>query len=242
MPTQSWVASNTTEEPKNSDLALAWVKKNRETVIGAAVILLAVILFAVYFFMHYRDLREIAWKDLFIAQQVGYGGNAAQAQQMLTNVETSYANTSAASYAVLTKGDLLFTQGKFKEAGTEYTKLLPSKDLGPFASYNLGKCKEADGDLAGAQAQYIDLLAKYPDHFLTPEAHYSLAHAQELSGAKDAAKATYEKIILLYPDTSWATQAKNKLTPPEQKAPAAKTPAPNAPVVKTPAPNAPVKK
>ena len=103
----------------------------------------------------------------------------------------------------------------------EYAKLLAAKDLGPFASYNLAKSKEADGDLAGAQAQYSDLLAKYPDHFLTPEAHYSLARTQELAGAKDAAKATYEKIILLYPDTSWAQQAKDKLTPPAQKAQAA---------------------
>ena len=221
MPSESWVANNRTEAPKKSDLVLAWMKKNRETVIGAAVILLAAILFAIYFFMHYRDLRETAWKNLFIAQQVGYGGNAAQAQEMLSNVEKNYSNTSAGPFAVLTKGDLLFTQGKFKEEGTEYAKLLASKDLGPFAAYNLGKCKEADGDLAGAQAQYTDLLAKYPDHFLTPEAHYSLARVQELSGAKDAAKATYEKIILLYPDTSWAAQAKDKLTPPAQKAPAA---------------------
>ncbi|HBA61159.1 MAG TPA: hypothetical protein DCZ92_10140 [Elusimicrobia bacterium] len=217
MPTETWVASNITAEPKKSDLAYNWIRKNRETVIGSAVILLALALFGIYFFVHFRDLRDTAWKNLFIAQQVGYGGNTAQAQDLLTAVETTYGSTSAKPYAVLTKGDMLFSQGKFKEAGAEYSKLLTSKDLGMFAGYNLGKCLEAGGDLAGAQAQYSGVLTKYPDHFITPETHFSLARALELSGGKDAAKATYEKIILLYPDTAWAGQAKARLEGPAKK-------------------------
>jgi len=224
MPETSWIASGNLETaPAKFDSALAWIKNNRETFIGSAVVLLAAAVFAVYFFVHYRDLRDTAWKNLFIAQQVGYGGNMQQAQEQLAAIETSYANTSAAPYATLTKGDMLFAQGKYAEAGAEYTKVINSKDLGPFAIYNLGKCKEAAGDIAGAQAQYQDLLAKYPEHFIAPEAHASLASAQEMSGAMDLAKATYEKIILLYPDTSWAAQAKARLTTP---APAQKAAAP----------------
>ncbi|OGR66947.1 MAG: hypothetical protein A2081_00115 [Elusimicrobia bacterium GWC2_61_19] len=215
MPQATWIASGNLEvAPSKFNNALTWIKHNRETFIGSAVILLAAAIFAVYFFIHYRDLRDTAWKNLFIAQQVGYGGNIPQAQQQLSAIETSYGNTSAAPYATLTKGDILFAQGKYAEAGAEYAKLLNSKDLGPFAVYNLGKCKEAAGDLAGAQAQYADFLAKDPEHFLAPEAHTSLARAQEMSGALDLAKTTYEKIVLLYPDTSWAMQAKARLTGP----------------------------
>ena len=83
--------------------------------------------------------------------------------------------------------------------------------------YNLGKAKEADGDLPGAQAQYSDLLSKHPEHFIAPEAHAALARTQELTGAADLAKTTYEKIALLYPDTSWAMEAKAKLNPPARK-------------------------
>lgn len=228
MPDTSWVhAGDSVAKPQRFDRALAWIKNNRETFIGSSVIILAAVIFSIYFFVHYRDLRDTAWKNLFIAQQIGYAGNIPQAQEQLKAIEASYGNTSAAPYATITKGDILFAQAKFKEAGEEYAKLASgNKDLAPFALYNLGKCKEAEGDLPGAQAQYADFLAKNPDHFLAPEVHASLARAQELAGAKDLAKATYEKIVLLYPDTSWAMQAKAKLEGPAPKAEAPQKPAP----------------
>ncbi|HCC48983.1 MAG TPA: hypothetical protein DEQ38_12830 [Elusimicrobia bacterium] len=217
MPDTTWIAGGKVENtgPSKTDQALGWIKKNRETFIGSLVILLAVIIFSVYFFFHYRGLRDTAWKSLFMAQQMGYGGNVAQAQQQLDGIVASYGSTSAAPYATLTKGDMLFAQGKFKEAGAEYAKILTNRDLGAFAAYSLGKSDEAAGDLAGAQAQYSDFLSKNPEHFIAPEVHASLARAQELSGNAALAKTTYEKIVLLYPDTSWAMQAKARLTPPQ---------------------------
>ena len=216
MPDSTWIDSGKTEAPKMIDKALGWIKNNRETFIGGSVITLAAAIFAVYFFAHYMDLRDTAWKNLFIAQQTGYGGNMAKAHEMLADIENIYGNTTAAPYATFTKGDMLFTQGKFKEAEAEYAKLTAApQNLAPIALYNLGKCKAAEGNLAGAQAQYTELLSKYPEHFMAPETQYSLAMAQELSGAKDLARATCEKIVLLYPDTSWAAQAKARLSQPE---------------------------
>lgn len=222
MPSDTWVASGKPDTaPARFEFALDWIRNNRETFIGSVVIFLAVAVFAVYFFIHYRDLRDTAWKNLFMAQQIGYGGNVPQAQQQLDAVVAAYGNTSAAPYATLTKGDMLFAQEKFKEAGAEYAKIFNSKELAPFALYNAGKAKEADGDLPGAQALYSDFLAKEPEHFIAPEVHASLARTQELAGAGDLARTTYEKIVLLYPETSWAMQAKAKLNPP---APAAAAP------------------
>lgn len=225
MPDTTWIHSGQPDAaPGKAHSALAWIKTHRETFIGSVVITLAAILFAVYFFIHYRDLRDTAWKNLFIAQQVGYSGNVPQAQEQLSAIAKTYSNTSAAPYAVMTSGDILFAQNKFNEAGEEYSKILSDKTVGPFAAYALGKCKEAQGDLAGAQAQYAEFLAKNPEHFLAPEVHASLARAQELSGAKDLARTTYEKIVLLYPDTAWAMQAKARLEAkaPNQPAPAKK--------------------
>ena len=214
MPENTWIASGKAEVPQKTDKAFAWIKSNRETFIGSLVILVAAIIFGVYFFMHYRGLRDTAWKNLFMAQQLGFSGNPDQAQQQLAAIEANYGSTSAAPYASMTKGDIFFAQNKFKEAGEQYTKVLNDKELGAFASYNLGKCKEAAGDLAGAQAQYSDFLSKTPEHYIAPEVHASLARSQELAGAKDLAKLSYEKISLLYPDTTWAMMAKARLTPP----------------------------
>ncbi len=211
MPENSWIASGRAEAPRKTDKVFAWIKTNRETFIGSLVILVAAIIFGVYFFMHYRGLRDTAWKNLFMAQQLGFSGNVNEAQQQLAAIEANYGSTSAALYASMTKGDIFFAQNKFKEAGEQYAKVLNDRDLGPFASYNAGKCKEAAGDLAGAQAQYSDFLSRTPEHYIAPEVHASLARTQELAGAKDLAKLSYEKISLLYPDTTWAMQAKARL-------------------------------
>ncbi len=230
MPETTWIASGKPEAPGRTDKALTWIKHNRETFIGSVVVFAAAVLFGIYFFVHYRDLRDTAWKNLFIAQQIGYAGNIQQAQQQLAAIETSYANTSAAPYAAMTEGDILFAQGKFKEAGDVYAKILGDRNVGPFALYALGKSREAAGDLAGAQAQYSDFLSKNPDHFLAPEVHISLARTQEMAGAADLAKTTYEKIVLLYPDTAWAMQAKARLEgPAPKKAAAAAQAAPKLP-------------
>jgi len=212
MPSDTWIASGTPDAaPDKIETALGWIKKNRETFIGSVVILLAIIVFSVYFLFHYRGLRDTAWKNLFMAQQLGFSGSVNEAQQQLAAIEANYGSTSAAPYASMTKGDIFFAQNKFKEAGEQYAKVLNDRDLGPFASYNVGKCKEAAGDLAGAQAQYSDFLSKTPEHYIAPEVHASLARSQELAGAKDLAKLSYEKISLLYPDTTWAMQAKARL-------------------------------
>ncbi len=220
MPENSWIATGSVQaEPTFLEKALDWIKNHRETFIGSVVIVLGAAVFAAYFFVHYRGLRDTAWKNLFIAQQIGFQGNVPQAQEQLAAIEKSYGNTSAAPYAAMTKGDIFFAQGKFKEAGDEYAKVLKDADIGPFALYNLGKSKEAARDLTGAQAQYSEFLSKYPEHFMAPEAHASLARSQELAGALDLARTSYEKIVLLYPDTGWAMQAKARLG---QQAPAKK--------------------
>ena len=217
MPDSTWIDSGKIEAPKTMDKALGWIKANRETFIGASVITLAAVIFAVYFLMHYLDLRDTAWKNLFIAQQIGFSGHQTEAQTQLTSIETNYSNTSAYGYAILTNGDIFFTQGKFKEAEAQYSKLLTGgpKDLRPFALYSLAKTKDAALDFPAAQAQYKDFLSAYPEHFLAPEVHWSLASAYEAGGNAAEAKNTWEKIVLLYPETSWAAQAKARLSQPE---------------------------
>jgi tetratricopeptide (TPR) repeat protein len=196
----------------------AWIKDHRDTVIGSLVMLAAAAILGIWVALHHAGLRETAWKNLFIAQQTGYSGNFTEAAKQLNSIENNFGRTSAWGFAVLTQGDLLFRQNKFKEAADEYAKIVAKggNNLMPFALYDLGKAKEAAEDLPGAQTQYKNFLAAYPDHFLAPEVHYSLANCYELSKNAAEAKAAYEKIILLYPETSWAATAKAK-TSPEQK-------------------------
>ncbi len=216
MPENTWIdTGKTVEAPKLMDKSLAWIKTNRETFIGASVVTLAAVIFAAYFLSHYADLRETAWKNLFIAQQTGFSGRTAEAQTMIGDIQKNYANTSASGYAILTSGDIYFAQAKYKEAAEEYSKLVAAKDKGlrPLALYSLGKTKEAAGETAAAAAHYTDFLSAFPEHFLAPEVHWALASAHEASGGAAEARSDWEKIGLLYPETHWAAQAKAKMTP-----------------------------
>jgi len=218
MPDSTWIQSGTPQAPNKTIKTMNWIKDHRDAVIGSLVICAAAAIFGIWVALHYSGIRDTAWKNLFIAQQIGLSGNYTEAAKQLDAIETNYHGTSAWGFSALTKGDLLFKQEKFKEAADEYTKVVEQgpKNLAPFALYSLGKAKEAAGDQAGAQTQYKALLAAYPDHFMAPEAHFSLAESLELSNNLTDAKAAYEKIVLLYPDTSWAETAKAKFMP-EQK-------------------------
>lgn len=236
MPDSTWIHSGGAEAPKKIDLALVWIKEHRETLIGSLVIFCGAIIFSLWFFFNYSERRDTAWGTLFRAQQIGYGGNFGEASKLLDAIEANYKNTSAFGFSKLTRGDLLFRENKFKEAAVEFAAAgTGAKNLLPFALYNRGKALEAASDLAGAQAQYKDLLAKYPDHYLAPEAHYSLARAYELAGSPLEARTAYEKIALLYSDTNWSASAKAKLNPETKPAPEAAKPAQSARPVPKPA-------
>lgn len=212
MPSTTWVASGEPElKPRRTDRVMTFVKENRESVVAGSVVLLAAILLGSWFYLHYRQINDTAWKQLFIAQQTGFSGAYAEAGKKFDEVVSGFARSGAAGYAIMGKGDLLFRQEKYKEALEEYGKLADGpRAIRPFALYNAAKAREAMGAAAEAAADYRDFLAKYSDHMLAPEAHYSLAAVQEKLGDKDGARAAYEKIAILYPETSWSEAAKQK--------------------------------
>lgn len=228
MPDSTWIQSGSggSQAPNKTDKVVTWIKAHRDAVVASLVILAGASLFGLWVALHYSGVRETAWKNLFIAQQTALSGNLAEASKQLDAIGTNYPGTSAWGFAALSKGDILFRQGKFTEAAEEYAKVVAKgrKDLVPFALYDQGKAKEAASDRAGAQSLYKDFLASYPDHFLAPEAHFSLASVLEASGSQAEAKAAYEKIVLLYPETTWAEASKAKLMPKTAGGQAAATP------------------
>lgn len=225
MSESTWISSGQSITPGKMDNFAAWVKRNRDTVVGALVITIVATIFGIWVVSHYSQVREAAWKNLFIAQQTGFSGNFDEATKQLDSLTANFSRTNAMPYAGLTKGDFLFRQNKFAEAAQEYTKVSVSAPdlLKPFAVYNMGKAKEANADLAGAQADYRAFLTAYPEHFLAPEVQTALANSLELANNQAEAKSIYEKITLLYPDTTWATSAKAKLEPPQAAKPVQQT-------------------
>lgn len=210
----TWIESGIIRKATKSEVVLIWIKKNRETVIGSAVILLAAIILGSFFTLRYSQINKAAWKELFMAKQQAKMGKLALANKSLAKIETGFSNTTAAGYAFLLKGDILFSTKKYEEAVTAYQKasdFAKPETIVPVALSNIGKSQEAKKDFDKAIVSYRSFLERYPEHFLAPEAHFSIANIYTLQNKKDEATSAYEKIAILYPQTLWAENAKARL-------------------------------
>lgn len=213
----TWIQKGQPEPIKKSLVVLDWIKTHREASLGTAIIFIGLIILTGYSLMKYSEIKEIAWKNLFIAQQTAYSGNIDESINQLNSIETSFSRTNASLFSIMFKGDLYFGQNKYKEAIEQYRKILEKpkiKQLLPFALYNIGKSKESLGDFPEALITYKEFLEKYPEHFLAPEIHFSIAKIHETQKNMQEAKTTYEKIVILYPDTEWASMAQGKISSP----------------------------
>ncbi|MCG2725617.1 MAG: tetratricopeptide repeat protein [Elusimicrobia bacterium] len=209
-----WIESGAVRKASKSEIALKWIKENRETFVGSFVILIAAIILGSFFALRYSQIKKAAWKELFMAKQQAKMGKIDLANQSLAKIETGFSNTTAAGYAFLLKGDILFTQQKYEDAAAAYQKasdFAKPETIVPVALSNIGKSQEAGKDFDKAIASYKSFLERYPEHFLAPEAHFSIATIYEMQDKKDEAKSAYEKIAILYPQTLWSESAKTKL-------------------------------
>ncbi|MCK5357948.1 MAG: tetratricopeptide repeat protein [Elusimicrobiales bacterium] len=209
-----WIESGIVRKATKSEKILKWTKNNRETVVGSLVILLAAIILGSFFTLRYSQVNKAAWKELFMAKQQAKMGKLDLANKSIAKIETGFSNTTAAGYAFLLKGDILFATQKYKAAVTAYQKasdLAKPETIVPIALSNIGKTQEAKKNFNEAIVSYRSFLERYPEHFLAPEAHFSIATIYEMQNKKNEAKSAYEKIALLYPQTLWAENAKTKL-------------------------------
>ena len=211
---KDWIESGIVRKATKSEKVLKWLKNNRETFLGSIVIIIAAIILGAFFSMRYSQINKAAWKELFMAKQQARVGQLDAANKSLANIETGFSNTTAAGYAYLLKGDILFSTQKYDAAVKAYQQasdFAKPETIVPVALSNIGKTQEAQNDFNNAIVSYKSFLERYPEHFLAPEAHFSIATIYEIQNKKDEAKSAYEKIALLYPQTLWAENAKAKL-------------------------------
>jgi tetratricopeptide (TPR) repeat protein len=214
MPDSTWIDNGTQIETKTSDKIILWIKNNRQTSLGILVILGIILVFSISFYINYSKNTENVQRQLFLAQQVAFGGRTDVGIKQLTEIENNYPNRPEADFAIFTKGDLYFSNEKYKEAISEYEKIINkprNQDLIPYALYSISKSYQAMADYNKAISMAKDFLSKYPEHFLSAQVYMSLAHCYEKTGDISSANETYEKITVLYPDTLWADEAKTKI-------------------------------
>ena len=194
--------------------ATEWAMQNRQRTLGIGGGILAALLLVVFVVHQLFKNRETAWEKLAFAQSFAYQGQPDKAMEQIKVLEDQFSQTPASGFGTLFAGDLLYRQGRFKEAAEVYQRLLDRqtpKPALPIAMSDVGISQEAAGDCKSAADTDQRFLDTYPDHFLAPQVHASLARCLDVLGMKDKAKAAYERMALLYPDSYWAQWAQSKL-------------------------------
>jgi len=194
-------------------ISLEWIAANRQTFFSIAGTVAVVVIIFAFMVANFHNLRKQAWEKYSSGQNWVYANKPANAIGLFNEVLENYSHTPAATYALLSKGNVLYSQKNYPEAIDSFKKCLernPPKIILPFVLTALGSAQEDSGDYASAIATYKKVISDFPDHYLSPKMYESLARAYELSLNPDAAKEVYEKIITMFPGTYWSEKARQR--------------------------------
>ncbi|MCX5783335.1 MAG: tetratricopeptide repeat protein [Elusimicrobia bacterium] len=198
---------------EHTEKALAWLKNNRQYAMGTLVAIIAAAIASYYISVKIAAKDDAAWEKFYFAQKAVYSANLEQGIKELDELAAAFSSSKAAGYGLLLKGDILFSQGKAKEAAEIYKPLAAkNKPLISELAYS-GLCAslEAQNNFSEVISSAEEFLRKYPGHFLAAQIESFRARAQDLLGKTDEAKISYERIYTMFPNTYWGQSAKLKL-------------------------------
>lgn len=208
-------------ETENNDLLLSgfmslvtWCKKHKQGLWTALIIFVLATTLGYAYFAHQKSVTEKSWAAYYDAQTtLSTKGQVAGFAQM-DAISVNFPGTSAAQYAQLLKGDILFADENFAQAANVYAPLTNSSNstVRTVATLSQAAALQAAQDYKTS----ADLMQKFiqanPNSFALPQAYLTLAISQEFSGDKTAALETYKHIVEAYSKTYFGTFAKEKLT------------------------------
>ena len=84
----------------------------------------------------------------------------------------------------ITLGNLLYDEGKYKEAGENYLKALSISPVDEHSLFRVGECLFLEEDYTGAVSGYRKLLKEYPDNAM---GHYKTAASLALINKNEEA-------------------------------------------------------
>ncbi|MDE2291521.1 MAG: tetratricopeptide repeat protein [Elusimicrobia bacterium] len=190
----------------------AWIRLRPQQALWSAIGVVAAALLVAGFFVRRSQTREQSWTAFSAATAYAYNGQADAALNQVKALTEAYPSSSAAGYARLLAGDVLYEEGQYKKAEQAYQSAvdLPGNPAAePLALSGLALSQEAAGECASAEATAQRFLDAHQDHFLAPQTHAVLARCLLADGKTAEAKTAFERIQVLYPNTYWETWAKS---------------------------------
>jgi TolA-binding protein len=226
--------------------AWAWLEANKKQVAWGAGILVVVGLIVSYYVWSQGEKEISAGEALSDAVAAALpGGGRAESADAYLKVATTHPGTSAGARALLAAAGVLFTQGKYAEAQTQFQKFGKDYLDSPFRSQAmLGEAASLDALAKPEEAAraYKKLIDRHPGEIVVPQAKFALARIYESQNKLSEARALYEEISRVQSSSSLVNEAGIKAEelrlkmPAPANAPAASVALPTAsppPTVKT---------
>jgi TolA-binding protein len=203
----------------------AWYEKNKKQVIYGATGVVALALI-VWFILWQKDEKEReagrALSSLSIPQMMDRQSKPHTAEDFLA-LSAKYPNTSAGAQALLRGAGLLFADGKYAEAYTQFQKFAGQYRENPFvgqAMLGLAASLEGQGKPVEATEAYRTLVERHPNESVTPQAKFALARLYQSQGKPELAKPLYEDLATKDPYGSIGSEAGMNLEEMKQSHPA----------------------
>lgn len=193
---------------------ITFYKKNQSRVLAALAVIILVAVGITLYHNHCKTVSENSWAAYYNAQMalLGEGPDAGFAK--LDKVAEDFKNTPAAGYAMLLKGNILYSQENFAQAANIYKELLNSSNnmLAIEAALSYAAALQGAQDYPASIEVMKNFIAKNSKSFALPQAYLTLALSQELAGQKDEAINNYKYLLENYTKTYFGTFAKDKLS------------------------------
>jgi tetratricopeptide (TPR) repeat protein len=145
------------------------------------------------------------------------GENAARPSPAdLMAIANAYPSSSIGLQSELLANEALFTQGKYQEALTGFSKFLSSHSSSPFAvqaSVGIAACQEGLGHTKEAIESYKQVIAQYSATGLTSPVKLTLARLFEEEKQFDQALSYYNELTsspIISPNDPWGAEASER--------------------------------
>jgi TolA-binding protein len=190
---------------------LGWLETNKTPVIAACVAAV-VIGFGIAAYEWKSSQTEVQASDALLQLKTTFGRseetNPVPASAYLS-VASQYPGTTAGERALLLGAGQLFSEGKYPEAQSEFSKFLRDRPQSPFAAtaaYGVAASLEAQGKQDEALAAYQNLSVRFPNSSILPDSKLAVGRIYVAKNQPESALRVYDELIKS-PDLSGAGTA-----------------------------------
>ncbi len=196
------------------DQLVIWFEKNkRQLAAGTAVVAVIGVIAGIYVW-HQNQTQADASEALSKITSAAYtGGPQGGAAEALLKVANDYAGTEAAKRAQLLAAGDFFTEGKYKDAQTQFEKFLRDYRDSVFAGQALlgvAAAKDAQG-LADAAAAYKDIVDHHSAESVALQARLGLGRLYVSQNKPELARDLYQQAMQMDANGTLGAEANMRL-------------------------------